>query len=423
MTSLKNDLCFAIKNGFVHIFSSSVLSSISAFLSNIAIVRLISKELYGQLAYADNILGIFMLFNGIGACSGVLQYISTAKSIVEKQRILKLAFLYGESFNFLLSILAFTVSSFVVFPVGSSEKILQKIAFLPLVSFLFEVFNAYFRATLQNTIYSILCTVHSILLLILSVVGVYFVGILGVITARYVSYLIIDILGLVYLKKEGLVSVETFFSTEKAVKKDFLSYSVICMLSNSASGILYLADTFLIGMIIRSDSVIADYKIACGIPAMLNFIPSAILTFLYPYFARIKEEKKVFNTTYVKLLFYLVIINGVLCLLTFVCAPIIIKIVYGISYSNSALPMRILIFGAFFGGTFRIPGGNITAALGRPVINLYNTLITGLLNIVLDIILIINLGSVGAAISTSVIYILSGGFATAYLFIYMNRSK
>ncbi len=48
--------------------------------------------------------------------------------------------------------------------------------------------------------------------------------------------------------------------------------------------------------------------------------------------------------------------------------------------------------------------------------NFYNTLICGILNIILNIILIKEYGSIGAAISTVVIYIISSIIGNIYLY-------
>ena len=69
--------------------------------------------------------------------------------------------------------------------------------------------------------------------------------------------------------------------------------------------------------------------------------------------------------------------------------------------------------GYFIAGTFRIPFGNMLAAMGKLKCNFYTTLFGGILNIVLDILLIKKYGSIGAAIATISIFIFSsilGGY-------------
>ena len=65
-----------IRTGFFHIFGSSVMNKIIAFLSSIVLVRILSKEEYGVFTYAWNIYSIILLFSGMGLDSGMLQLAS-----------------------------------------------------------------------------------------------------------------------------------------------------------------------------------------------------------------------------------------------------------------------------------------------------------------------------------------------------------
>ena len=64
------------QTGFFHIFGSSVINKILTFLSNVVLVRLISKEAYGVFTYAWNIYSLVLLLNGLGVVSGLLQLCS-----------------------------------------------------------------------------------------------------------------------------------------------------------------------------------------------------------------------------------------------------------------------------------------------------------------------------------------------------------
>ena len=63
------------------------------------------------------------------------------------------------------------------------------------------------------------------------------------------------------------------------------------MLNNSISQLVYLADLFIIGILIKDVNMIASYKAATILPFALNFIPISLMTFVYPYFAKNKDDK------------------------------------------------------------------------------------------------------------------------------------
>ena len=58
------------------------------------------------------------------------------------------------------------------------------------------------------------------------------------------------------------------------------------MLTNSLSSVLGYLDLEMVGQIIPDAEVLADYKIGAGIPSQATFITAAIVTAIYPSFAK-----------------------------------------------------------------------------------------------------------------------------------------
>lgn len=92
-----------MRSGFGHLFGSSVLSRVLGFMSSIILVRLIPKSEYGIYANADNILGMFCIFEGFGMVSTFLQYGCTNQG-KKKEAIWSFCFYFSLSFQILLSI-------------------------------------------------------------------------------------------------------------------------------------------------------------------------------------------------------------------------------------------------------------------------------------------------------------------------------
>ena len=411
---------FLIKNGFLHIVTSSVLNKILQFCSGVIIIRFLSKEDYGRYSYAGNILSLFLLVEGLGVCSGLLQYACECNSPQKKIGYVKLSVLYGGVFDAVLGLAVLVFSLLFELPVSGSVEILRYLFLIPVLNLFFNIAETYLRASLKNFEYSALSVTNTVLTLVGSVTGVILYGVWGVICGRYIAYFVTDVLAFVVMRKD-FFSMKFIRLPEKKERHEFLSYSVVAMLSNSISGLLYLIDTFLVGLIIKESIVVAAYKTATTIPFALNFIPQAVMTFAYPYFAKINSDKSKFKKYYSSLIGYMALFNIFISGILFVFAPWIIKIVFGNNYSDSVLPFRILSVGYFFAGTFRIPAGNMIAALKKIKMNLYNSLISGILNIVFDILFILWWGSNGAAISTTCIYIISALIANGYMYYYLNK--
>ena len=184
---------------------------------------------------------------------------------------------------------------------------------------------------------------------------------------------------------------------------------------------MYLLDIFLIGIILKEEEIVASYKTATLIPFTLTFIPLSVMIFAYPYFAKnFKDTGKVKNHFY-EMQKYLIILNLIISSILVIFAPLIIKTIFGSQYLDSIVPFRILSIGYFIAGSFRIPAGNVIASIRKVKINLYNSILSGVLNILLDIVLIYKLRSTGAAIATTSIFIISSVISNTYLFIYFKK--
>ena len=418
---LKNGhLKFVLKNGFLHIFSANLINKIIQFCSGVILIRFFSKEEYGQYSYAGNILSLFLLVEGIGVCSGLLQYASENISSEKKLGYVKIAFSYGALFDIILGFIIFIFTLFFSLPIDGSSIILRWMFLIPLFSFIFNIIETYLRSTLKNFQYSALSVMNTSLVLVCSIIGAILYNILGVIIGRYIAYLITDIIALIMIRKE-LCLIKTVPLPIKEERNVFIKYSITSMLCNSISGLLYLIDTFLVGLIIRDSSTVAAYKTSTVIPFALNFIPSSVMIFVYPYFARINTNKSKFKQYYFTLIKYMGCLNILISLLFFICAPWIINIVFGNNYSDIIIPFRILALGFFFVGTFRIPSGNLLAAAEKIKVNFYLSIISGVTNIVLDILFILWWGATGAAISTVCIFILDGSISTLFLYNYLRK--
>ncbi len=408
------EILFLVRNGFFHIFSANVINKIIQFGISVVIVRVITKEAFGMWSYANNILSFFLLIEGLGVVPGLLQFASAAKDENEKLSYLKYALLVGSSFNTILAIVIFLFTIFFELPIKGSTEILRYLSFLPLITILFNTLQVFLRSDLRNKQFSLVTVINTLAFFFGVLVGGYFFEIAGIIWGRYLSYFISCFVA-AWLVRDYYESFLKAKLPSNSNRQEFLKFSIVSMLTNSISSILYLLDTFLIGIIIQSETVVASYKTATLIPFALNFIPMSVMTFAYPYFAKNKDNKEVVKKYFLKMQRYLFLLNLVISVLLITFAPFIIKVVFGEEYLDSMIPFRILSLGYLIAATFRIPAGNIIASLRKVKVNFYNSIVSGSANVVLDIILIKRYGSIGAAIATVLIFIISSIISNIYL--------
>ncbi|WP_052463546.1 oligosaccharide flippase family protein [Thermotoga caldifontis] len=419
LSSLKNDLRFALKTGFAYIFSANVANKIIQFGTSIVVVRIVSKEIYGQWSYANNILNFFLLLSGLGVASGLLQFASSSANAIDKLSYLKYSLRVGASFNLIIAVTLFCLSWIIKLPLVGSVEILRWLSFLPLFTISFDIAQCFLRAELKNAQFSIVTMVNTFSLFLGILVFGYYYQVKGLILSRYIAYFITLIIA-GYMLKPYLSMYKTVALPDAESRKHFLKFSITNMLSNVMSQILYLIDVLLVGLIVKSDTVVATYKTSTLVPFALNFIPLSVMTYVYPYFARKKMEKQWIKERYRRLVEYLLLLNSCISIFLIITAPLVIRVLFGSRYLDAVTTFRILAFGYLIAGTFRIPAGNILASLGKVEVNLWNAIISGIANVILDVVLIKAYGAIGAAVATVLVFLISSLFGSLYLKRYLS---
>ncbi|MBE6055081.1 MAG: polysaccharide biosynthesis protein [Clostridium sartagoforme] len=415
----KEEIKSILGKGLIQIFSANFINKIVQFMTVLFLTNIISVNEYGAFSYAQNTMNFALLLEGLGVTAGILQYSSVEKNNKEKYKFFSFGIKIGFVFNFLVSILLIIYALFGPVAIESSRQYLFIMAFIPVLNITYNAIQAYLRASLRNKDFSRLTVFNTFIYFIATVSLSYLMGANGLILGMYIAYLSTVILG-AYFIREDIMLFKFSKIDNKNEKVKFLKYSIVTVLSNAMSQILYLLDTQLIGVFTKDEAILASYKVATTIPFNITFIPLSLLIFAYPYFAQNKENKKWIKEKLSLLIKGLGIVNLVITIGGIVLAKPIFYFLFP-KYMDSISCFRILMIGYFISGTFRIPYGNILASLGDVRANLINAIFSGVANIILDIVLIINYGSIGAAYATLIVFIVSSIIHHIFIKRYINR--
>lgn len=408
----------AFSTGLLHIFGSSVINKIIGFGSSIVLVRIVSKAEYGIYTYADNILGFFTLATGLGVTSGILQLCSETKDLAHKRDIYRYGCGIGVLTNIIMAALILIIAMIVPLPIAGSNEILGMMCLLPLVNLLSDLQRTYLRTELRNKEFSYANTFNTILVFLFSCTFAYLYKARGLVVAHYLAaictfFFIIIVFNTPFgIRANGVVKDE---------KRQMLNISIISMMNNGLSRLMYLLDIFVLGIFIKNDSAIASYKIATIIPTALLFIPSSIMMYAYPLFAMNRVNKKWVKSRYRKLTFYSGVLNCSIAIVLFAFAPLIITTVFKEQYLDALIPFRILSISFAFSSTFRIIAGNILVTQRKLKFNLYIAVFSSLFNTVLNVFLIRGWGSTGAAIATLITVVATSLINVWYLLHTINK--
>lgn len=405
--------------GFFHIFVSSVFGKIISFLSSFVLVRIISKSEYGIYTYANNILSFFLLLNGFGMVSGTMQLCSEK---IDETNIQKKIYQYGCNcsmlINIFLSVIILFFSLIVELPIKGSSFLLGTMFLVPLFRTANDLQEIYMRVQLKNKEYSYSLILNAIATLTFSVLGGILFNALGLIIGRYIAYfLLIVVMWLLFKAPILLGKVQI----SKLIKQNMWKISSISMLNNALNEILYIIDIFVIGIMLGDGQIVATYKVATIIPVALTFIPSSLVTYIYPHFAKNKDNKKWVKDNYLKLTAFLGIFNLIIVLGGILYSNWLIRFLFGLQYLDMLIPFRILMVSYFFSGTFKVLAGNILVTQRKLKANFVIYIFSSFVNILGDFIFVAQYGAIGASMVTLAVMALTGITSCFYLLYSLDK--
>jgi O-antigen/teichoic acid export membrane protein len=183
--------------------------------------------------------------------------------------------------------------------------------------------------------------------------------------------------------------------------RDSINFGLKAHLSNILAFVNYRADLFIIAYFLTPLEV-GLYTVAVNVSERLWILSQAISTVLYPKISSLTSSYERNNLTSIicRNMMILSLIGGLLLIIT---AEILIALLFGKPYEQSALILQLLIPGIIFGSISRIIANDF-AGRGKPELNMNVSFLTVSINIILNFILIPFYGVNGAAISTSISY-------------------
>ncbi|MFN7094558.1 MAG: oligosaccharide flippase family protein, partial [Burkholderiales bacterium] len=282
MQRLKTRLTKVIASGFIQVFFANIVSYLVAFCGSIIYVRLMGAHEFGIYTFSYNIISFFLLVNGFGAASGVLQFVSRTENKPLGLAYLKFSMRLGIVFNCFLSLVILIYAFWVDLPIAGSRTALIAMAFFPVGRLYIDVYQAYLRATQQNQLLAKFAISTSLILLLANILGIVYGALIGFIASTYISYGIIILLASLIFKLPNLWRIQSLTID----KKEFISYSIYATFGNAFAQLVYILDILILGYLVKDAVLVTTYKVATIIPFALNFIPGVISTFFSPYFAR-----------------------------------------------------------------------------------------------------------------------------------------
>lgn len=413
-----NSIKLHYKDGFFHILIGNTLIKMIGFISSIVIIRLVVREEYAHLAYANNLYAYIALFSGLGMSISLLKFCSSSSNKELDRAYFKFALKFGFIMQLFLAIILNLYVFFGNLPFPEAKVLVALMIFIPGLAFIVETIQSYIRSLEKNRLYSAIALSQSSIVFILSVVFVLLIGIKGIPVAQYIAIITVIFIALPSIKRE-LGGVKKVKLSNKQVKI-FLSMGVSLMVANLFSMMMPINEMLLVNYLIRSEAATANYRIAMLIPSQLGFITGSIMVYYFPKIAKMKDNKEILRTA-INIQIVAGIIIFSISIVGFLFSPLIINYLYGSQYEDSLKISRLfwVVFGLNAG--FRMIPMNIMPALGRVKFNASIAIISTLFHFVASYLLIYNFGIQGSAIALLFIYGISGIVSWVYLIFIIKK--
>jgi len=387
-----------------YIFTAIVLSKLLGFFLSIFVIKTITTEDYGLVSYAYNIISFVAPFAGFGIFQSLGRYGPLQDSQQKKRQLFRFVLTKGILASILLTGIVLVFSGVLTSSLPDSHNHLMLISFLIISLFIFEVVKIYFRIHHINKLFAYLEMSNSIVLLISGIVLTYFYGGYGYLIALIISPLIIAIY---VIFKYGLLTKIEKNDYTKDYKKSLWSYGIYTSLGGLTSQLIFSIDILTIGYLIHDPSQIAYYKAASLIPFALLFIPVGVMKTDLVKLTQNYQNKaflKKYASNYLKLFF-------IISILTFVFLYFLSGFIMGLFGDEYVIAKDLVpvfaigLVGAFL---FRNPFGNIITCVGWAKTNTVISIVTLVLDIILNVVFVEQYGIIGAAYSTSILLWVAG---------------
>ena len=392
---LKGPFAKLYKTGFFHIFGAGTVNKVVQALMGVVLVWLIPKAEYGLYSYVFNIVSIFALFNGLGAVSAVLQV--CCENLSDRPLMLAI-FRYGERWGRVADVVLAAVILVCAFimpgALPGSRPLLVAYCLYPLVVLLCELRLTYLRATLDNKAYAYMTNVQTLLVAAFSIVGALACRVPGLVAGQYAAYVVSY---LVLRRRHPLPAPTAEEKGRTFSRREYWYVALVSALNNGLSQALALLGTFFVGQYLASDTAVASYKVATTIPFALLFIPTMLITYIYPYFASHNMDGPWTRRNYLRLSLAVAVCVGGTALVMGALGGPLIGLVFGDQYLDAVPSFQILMLGFFVTAAFRQPAGNLLVTQKRLTTNTVVGVASIALNVTLSIALIPSMQLEGAA--------------------------
>jgi O-antigen/teichoic acid export membrane protein len=402
-----------VQNTVIRDSSLTLLTRIVVFLiailNSVIISRVLGPAQKGSLSIVLLILSLAQLMTMFGIGSANVYLGARRREILPALagNSMLLAFALGGAGILLVTLTTFIAPvQFYLLSNGIEPVIIRVTIWVLPAILLFLYFQEVVRAAGRLALYNLLSIVFVAAYLVCLIVMLLMAdnGLNGAIAARVTSYVVVAVFVvlLVFWLLRGHMQLN------RPIMAAQFQFGLRLYPGNLAQFLNYRLDLLFVGFFL-SPTEVGWYATATMLAERLWEFPSAIRTVLLYRVASMDSAEKAAELT-ARVCRVVLFTLGLACLAFALIAFPLVIVLYGMAFAPAALPLILLMPGVWLLGVGKLLAIHMSGS-GRPEVGTYSALLALIVTIALDLALIPIIGISGAAIASSVSYII----ATVYL--------
>ncbi|MDD5178614.1 MAG: flippase [Candidatus Nanoarchaeia archaeon] len=407
---MKPDNLERISEGALIILVGTVISKLLGYVYRFIVARS-GSEVYGLISTGLAVFGILGAIALFGLDVAVTRYVSYYSEKANHSRIsgtIKSALTISTITSIIAGVLLFVFSNKIalsVFHNSDVTVILQVFAFAIPLSVLRNIFLAVTRGfkVMKYDVYSkslaenISRIVFTVIAIILGtqLLGISVAYVLGILISLVLAFFFSEKLFSLIKSKESI-----------PMKKELLTYSVPLTISTILMLFVLWMDTIMIGFF-RTMSEVGIYNAVMPTSQLMHIFTMAVVGLFLPVLSSLysADSLEEISSLYKTVIKWVAMIN-IIPLFIFIFFPSqVLSILFGAEYSIGGTSLLILSIG-FFIYSFSLIAYQILIIFKKTNWVMWISLITMLINFILNYVLIPKMGIDGAAIATSVSFVI-----------------
>lgn len=414
MSEIANQSLNKIAKGAVLTFMGTGIGMVLVFISRLMVARYVTQSDYGIYSLALVVMNIFTLISVLGLDVGSARQIALYRGKGDGSKVRGVVFsslLIAVTLSSFLSVVLFFISDLISMRLFNNPELATilrifsiTIPLFNLISILAAIFRGFERAEpsayFQNILKNLLFT--------LFLAGVIFLNLQfsGVVWAYVVSMMVTFIAFAVYAIKRSPVALQEEKKVPvSSMTKELLLFSLPLFGMTISGTLMTFVDTLMLGFFTTSADV-GLYNAASPLAQILTMGLYATSFLCIPLMTQLhsKHQNDEIKRSYAVLSKWTFAATLPVFLIFFLFPGATINIVFGSGYVAAATALQILSAGYFVFALFGLNTATLIA-MGETHFSMWSIIISMIVNIVLNMVLIPVLGIVGAAIATSVSFV------------------